>query len=218
MPPIGIFHTTTEGHLIDVNPVFARMFGYSSPAEMIVEVNKSTMAQAHYANPLQRTDIVNNALETGGWHTYDTPFRKTDGQLFHSLISIRAYVNPSGGMQELDGFVVDVTTSRQAEARITAIERRYHNLFDSAGDAMLVLDYDAGTILDANPSAVRMYGYTRDELKNMQHKDLFAEPETETVPVERSTLLQPGVLYRKKDGTVFAAEITESRYRLHSSE
>ncbi len=29
--PIGIFHSTPEGQLIDVNPVFARMFGYDSP-------------------------------------------------------------------------------------------------------------------------------------------------------------------------------------------
>ena len=152
--PIGIFHSTPEGQLIDVNPVFARMFGYESPAEMIETVNRTGMAEAHYARPELRAEIVREVMESGDWRTFDNPFRKKDGSIFQSIFSFRPYTDPSRGTNDLEGFVVDITESRKAEARITAVERRYHNIFNAAGDAMLVLDFDTGAILDANPAAV----------------------------------------------------------------
>jgi PAS domain S-box-containing protein len=210
--PIGIFHSTPEGDLIDVNPVFARMFGFGSPEEMIATVNKTGMAEAHYANPLQRTAIVQSVLESGDWRTFENPFRKKDGSIFQSLLSRRSSTNPSSGRQELEGFVLDISESKKAEARITAVERRYHNVFDAAGDAMLVLDNNTGEILDANPAAIRMYGFSRDELKDRHHKDLFAEPETSEDPGACEVPFQPLIYYRRKDGTVFAAETTSSNY------
>ena len=32
---VGMFRTTPEGKLITVNPAYARMFGYSSPEEVV---------------------------------------------------------------------------------------------------------------------------------------------------------------------------------------
>ncbi len=179
---------------------------------MIAAVNQTELGEAHYVRPEQRAEIVRDVMESGDWQIFDVPFRKKDGSIFQSLLSLFAYTDPSSGKQNLEGFVVDITESRKAEARITAVERRYHNIFDAAGDAMLVLDYDTGTILDANPAAVRMYGYTRDELKNLQHRDLFADPDTPEVPGMCAAPFQPLFYYRKKDGTVFAAETASSNY------
>ncbi len=210
--PIGIFHSTSGGQLIDVNPVFARMFGYDSPDEMIAAVNRTGLGEAHYVRPERRAEIVRDIMESGDWQSFDIPFRKKDGSIFQSLLSLFAYTDPSSGEQNLEGFVVDTTESRKAEARITMVERRYHNIFNAAGDAMLVLDYDTGTILDANPAAVRMYGYDRDELKDLQHRDLFADHDTPEVNGTCAAPFQPLFYYRKKDGTVFAAETTSSNY------
>jgi PAS domain S-box-containing protein len=210
--PIGIFHSTPEGQLIDVNPVYARMFGYASPDEMIAEVNRAGMAEALYPSPGQRDEIIHDVLAAGGWQTFDTPYRKKDGTRFQSLLSFRSYLNPASGKTEFEGFVIDITENRKAEARIAAGEQRYHNIFDAAGDAMLVLDYDTGAILDANPAAVRMFQYTVDELRHMEHKDLSSDPSAADRPDTCQTLHQPKFPYRRKDGTVFAAETTATHY------
>ncbi|HVN71502.1 MAG TPA: PAS domain-containing protein, partial [Desulfomonilia bacterium] len=49
--PFGIFHSTLEGKIIDVNPMFAQIFGYDSPEEIISLVNRSSVAELLYEEP-----------------------------------------------------------------------------------------------------------------------------------------------------------------------
>ncbi len=210
--PVGIFHTTLDGQIIDVNPVFAHMFGYGSPEEMIEDVNGTDLIEAHYTDPEQRRMIVKEVLASETWHTYDVPFLRRDGSTFKTLMSIRSYVPESGTTRELEGFIVDLTETLVAEAKIRQGERRYHNLFDAVGDALLVLDHGTGAILDANPASVGLFGYTGDELKSMQYQDLVAEPDQADTSGTGTPAVLPQIAYRKKDGTVFVAEITASQY------
>ena len=208
--PIGIFHSTPEGKILDVNQVYTRMFGYGSAEELIETVNRTGIAEALYADPAQRTGFVRESGESHEWQTYENTYRKKDGSTFAGLLSFRTFTNPAGN-DELEGFVLDISESRRAEARISAVERRYHNVFDAAGDAMLVLDHDTGAIVDGNPAAVRMFGYTPQELKTLKHRDLFGEESPEDMD-NCAKPFQPLVYYRKKDGTVFPAETTSSQY------
>jgi PAS domain S-box-containing protein len=63
-------------------------------------------------------------------------------------------------------------------ARIGAeIERRrsaqsYRAIFDSAESAIFVLDFDSGAIVDANPKACAVYGYSAEELRRLTAEDL----------------------------------------------
>ncbi|MGB7788164.1 PAS domain S-box protein [Methanoregula sp.] len=210
--PIGIFHSTMDGMIIDINPVCSRMFGYDSPEEMIGIINRAGGAVHLYADPSRRQDPVRKVSESHDWNVSENIYLKKDGSTLVGLLSFRSFVNPDSGNEELEGFVLDISDNRNAEARIRAVERRYHNVFNAAGDAMLVLDHDTGAILDANPAAIRMYGYTREELKARRHTDLFAGQDTTGVPENCKVSFDPLVYYRKKDGTVFPAETTASQY------
>ena len=42
-------------------------------------------------------------------------------------------------------------------------EAQYRSIFESTSDALLILDQD-GRIIEANPAACRLYGYSRGEL------------------------------------------------------
>ncbi|MFO7656190.1 MAG: ATP-binding protein [Bacteroidales bacterium] len=44
-------------------------------------------------------------------------------------------------------------------------EMRYRRLFESAKDGILILDYETGSITDANPFIVKMIGLTLDEIR-----------------------------------------------------
>ncbi|MDD4137357.1 MAG: PAS domain S-box protein, partial [Methanoregula sp.] len=212
--PVGIFHSTREGHLIAVNPVFAQMFGYGSAEEMIDSVNRTGIAQALYASPADRDALFQNDPDSGEWHTVDNTFRKADGSIFSGLLSFRTFTSPLNQTTNMEGFVVDITESRKAQARITAIERRYHNVFDAASDAMLVLDNDTRAILGANPAAIRMYGYTLEELQVRAYSDLFADQEATCGDCYGDPKIPYLVssYHRKKDGTVFPVEMTTSQY------
>jgi PAS domain S-box-containing protein len=83
----------------------------------------------------------------------------------------------------------DVTESQRAERALASSEARYRTLFEQSSDAILAFD---GTrhIVDANPEAVRMLGYTHERLLRLTLDRLLVYVGPDTVaaasgPVQR---------------------------------
>ena len=57
--PLGIFRTTPEGTLLEVNQAFARMFGYESPEEVISTVKEMTLQM--WREPRNRQEVIDSA-------------------------------------------------------------------------------------------------------------------------------------------------------------
>ena len=106
----------------------------------------------------------------------------------------------------------DITDQKKMELSLRASERRYHNVFESAGEAMIVVDRDSGVILDANTAAMRLYGYTRNEFRSLQSRDLTDDRMRMIQPDQEGILHIPMRQNRKKDGTLFPAEISGNIY------
>ena len=101
--------------------------------------------------------------------------------------------------------------------QIQESERRYRTLFESAGDAIFIIDIEgekAGDIVEANPAAAEMHGYRMEELLKLNLvKDLDAPDATAEAPqrIERilqGEWIQDEINHRKKDGTLFPVEIS----------
>src|SRR5712692_2552795 len=59
---------------------------------------------------------------------------------------------------------LNITEHAVAEAKLRASESRYHRLFETARDGILIMDQATRKITDANPFIVGLLGYSRDEL------------------------------------------------------
>jgi len=103
----------------------------------------------------------------------------------------------------------------QVRSALEDSQLRYRALFDYALDAV-ILENANEQILDANPAACRMLGYTLDELRSMTSRQL-EEPERQHLsphPIyargaddpEGGTRFQTNLV--RRDGTVFPADIT----------
>mgnify|MGYP000846749943 FL=1 len=88
----------------------------------------------------------------------------------------------------------------------------YRLLFDHSRDALLVMDKETGMLLDANQSAEKMYGFSREELLSMSIFDLRAGETRVMTQEQMSRADGNGILFEtlhcKKDGTVFPVEVS----------
>ncbi|MGD8725751.1 MAG: PAS domain S-box protein [Desulfobacterales bacterium] len=101
--------------------------------------------------------------------------------------------------------------------QIQESEQRYRTLFESAGDAIFIIDIEGertGEIVDANPAAAKMHGYRIEELLKLNLiKDLDAPEAAAAAPqsIERilnGEWIKDEINHQKKDGTLFPVEIS----------
>jgi PAS domain S-box-containing protein len=102
---------------------------------------------------------------------------------------------------------------RKAEEALRNSEEKYRSIFAAERDAVFLVDVGTGSILDANESASKMFGYSLNELRGMRNTDISAEPE-ETRQATSSQNWVPRRWQRRKDGTLFPVEISVSRFDL----
>lgn len=104
--------------------------------------------------------------------------------------------------------VRDITESKRMRAELAEKEEKYRQLFEAESDAIFVVDTDSGEILDANPAAIAIYGYTYEALLQMKNTDVSAEPEKSFHATRNRETLVPIRFHKKKDGTVFPVELS----------
>jgi len=94
---------------------------------------------------------------------------------------------------------------KRAVDALARSERQYRSLFESANDAVLIIDPDSRRILNANRRAGEAYGYEPADLIGMALDDLMDEPggagtETERI-VREGSIRNVGSAHRSRDGS-----------------
>ncbi|MGA2401869.1 MAG: PAS domain S-box protein, partial [Syntrophobacteraceae bacterium] len=110
---LGIFRSTPEGKIVDVNAAYARMFGFDSPEEMKSLVND--VAVDLYADPPRRNEIVRVILETGEPVCVENLYRRKDGSIFTANLHLWTVRDNKGKNLYLDGFIEDITERKMIE-------------------------------------------------------------------------------------------------------
>ena len=94
-------------------------------------------------------------------------------------------------------------------------EERYRRLFEVESDAIFLVDCERGRFIDANPAAMKLYGYSREEFLRLKAGDISAEPEKTRQVIASGQTWIPLRWHRKKDGTVFPVEIAGGYFEYH---
>jgi len=124
----------------------------------------------------------------------------------------------NGKAYRMAGSHMDITDRRKAEEMLRESEARYRSIFNTAGDAIFLVDQNSGTIVDVNQSAVRIYGYSTSELLGMNIKQLASEADNTIEAIDNINRFHFVPLRRsvRKDGQSVLVEISASYFEMES--
>jgi PAS domain S-box-containing protein len=90
-------------------------------------------------------------------------------------------------------------------------QQQYRIIFEAAGDGMIISDLETGRVVDANPAAIAMHGYTREEFIGLR-QTAYIHPDSQPLFLESASSVQQGGIFDvpavhvHKDGSSFYVE------------
>jgi len=151
----GIILTDPEGRTLYVNPAFERMSGYTQgelmnrdPADLIADDDVAAIGD----------EIRSEVREKGEW-TGELLCRRKSGEMYTVESRVFAIRNEEGDLVEIAAIQKDITERKRAEKVLI----RYAQVCRSMEEALIICTCE-GVVIDMNPAAERMFGWSREEL------------------------------------------------------
>ncbi len=119
------------------------------------------------------------------------------------------------------GTLVDIEDLKQAEIRARDAEAQLRLLFEQGPYPLYVIDRESTRIVAASDEAVRISGWSRDELLAMSGNELYPAEDRAIAAARREnfsvteTRTYRGIRHRRKDGTVFDTEVAVRLIEYH---
>ncbi len=117
----GIFQSTREGLLLNVNPALARMYGYASPQELLSAPQDSL--RALQVEPARREEFRRMIEALGEVRGFELPVRRKDGAVIWISVNARAVRDEGEKLLFFEGMVEDITRRKQADEEIRELNR-----------------------------------------------------------------------------------------------
>ncbi len=215
----GFSVVDANGLHVEVNPAFCRMTGFS--AEELI----GSGPEHRYWPPEEREHIEVAFAKTlrGEFADVELIFMRKSGERFPVLVSPFAIQDCNGAVAFYAATVKDITQRVQMQSALRDSEERYRGLFESAADAIVILQGEK--IVDCNEQALDMFGVaTIDQLVSRASFDFFPptqpngqdsrEFSVEKLKAARSGKPQFFAWHHVKiDGTPFEAEVSLSTFK-----
>jgi PAS domain S-box-containing protein len=201
---------TGKGKVLKYNETMLRQSGYTS-----AEIENLENIVEFYFDRSDQQLIFEMLASQGYVKEHPVRFKHKDGTPYDTLL----WMTPTAinGEPYLQAVVQDITERKQAEQALRESEEKYRTLFDTANDAIILFDRASAKIINVNQTACRLYGYTRAELLQLNVRDISAEVQATTEAIQGGATRIPLRYHKKKDGTIFPAEITAAQFSLADS-
>ena len=162
----GVYFSTPEGKLLDVNPALVAMLHYRNKEELLALEPNSLNFDAGQSPVLGRV-----AGDRGSVRTREVTLRRRDGTAAVCLDTSRAVWDANGAIIRYQGTLTDITEKRTMEMRIRQQEQFRQKLLESFPDLILVVDLDERYGFAS--SRIRdLLGYRPEELVGKKIEDM----------------------------------------------
>jgi phosphoserine phosphatase RsbU/P len=125
----GIFQTTPDGRYLLANAALARIYGYTSPEELMQSV--TDIGRKLYVQEGRRDEFVRLMQERDVITGFESQIYRKDGTVIWISENCRAIRDIKGNLLYYEGTVEDITQRRQAEENLRNSESLYHSLVET---------------------------------------------------------------------------------------
>ena len=167
----GIYRSLPGGGFLDVNPAMARILGYDSPHQLLIELGRS--ASRLYADPEYVARAHAILLDGGRLERERARVFRRDGRIIWVSQNARAILDANGEALVFEGSLVDITAQVEAERALGESQALYQVLVENSRDGVFLIQ--RGTIVFANEAMARILGYDAGELLGTPYMTLVDE-------------------------------------------
>jgi two-component system, cell cycle sensor histidine kinase and response regulator CckA len=153
----GFFQTRPDGSYVSANPALAKMYGYSSPEELMTTVND--IGEQVYVDR-DRRDQFKGAMETWGvLEGFEYQVYRRDGTKIWLSENARAVRDAAGEVLYYEGTVEDITARKRGEAERQVTLEIIHgvNVTDNLDDLLRLIHQSLNKVLYAENCFVALY-------------------------------------------------------------
>ena len=173
----GIYITTPDGTIVDVNPALVRMLGYDSKEEVLKRRVPEIFVDRE-ERKLVKDEIERQPMIQGK----EITLIRKDGTSIVCLNTAAAVRDSSGRVLRYQGALMDITERREMERRLHQQQEFARRLVDSFPDLILVLDAEAHYTF-VSPRCKEVLGY---EIAETQHMEFGGRTHPEDLPAANS--------------------------------
>ena len=168
---LGLYRTTLEGELLDINLAFALMFGYDSIEDMKKSVKR---VPDLYVNVSERQNLIEKLRTETSMLKFEIHFRKKDGSIMVGNLSIRSLPDEHGVNRILEGFIEDITERFLYEKKIKEQLVFLQTLIDTIPNPIFYRN--AKMVYEGcNVAYEKLLGKSRDTIIGKTIYDIFPE-------------------------------------------
>lgn len=218
---LGVSIADAQGLLEWVNPGFERITGYSR-REVLGRAPGSLLQGP--GTDGKTALFMDSCIQEGVPFQVEVLHYRKDGQPYWSDLTVQPVRNDEGKLTNFITIKNDITGRKRMEARINEAEQQLRAVVENVVDGIITID-EQGTILSANAAAVKIFGYSKNELIGQSIKMLMPEPFNSAPDTYLHAYLRDGLPKiigqsreaqgRRKDGEAFPMELAVSELVLN---
>ena len=207
--------TDLKGNLLDFNPAFVDLLGYSR-AELL-RLNFRDITPRKWQ--AQERKIIREQVRKRGFSAvYEKEYVRKDGFVVPVELRTMLVCDASGKPTGMSAVIRDVSERRRAEQALKTSEAKYRQLHEWMQEAFVIADME-GRLVECNPAFEALIGYSQAEVARLHYADITpakwravdARAVKRVLREGRSGVTEKE--YIRKDGSLVPVEMTGTLIR-----
>lgn len=169
----AIWMTDTDQRVLQVNPAFESLFGWSE--QEVVGERLPIVPEAFR----EEMDALYESVKMGNSVIgYETKRIRKDGRFVHASATLSPVRDREGRVIGVSGTCRDISKSKAAEEELRSTKELFESIFHHTTDAVIMFDL-TGNVLAMNPASERISAVIQTDGRCQQkqlHQDLIPQP------------------------------------------